>query len=75
MLIENSVALPGEDVLVRNYRCRPPRWDHGTVSKAEYSSRSGVCGFDWAYEVWISRPTGGYCIYVSGRNDLRKADL
>ena len=51
--IPAPVADLGEQVLVLNYRKRPPRWEEGVVKALKYENRWGE--FSWHYEVWVIR--------------------
>ena len=73
MTIPLPKAVYGEIVNVLNYRCKPPRWEEGTVTMVQYVAQfSGE--FSWSYQVAIDRPVverayrrstgGGYGVLV-----------
>lgn len=47
-------ALPGAKVLVTNYRCRPAKWEEGTVSSVSVGvNKDG--SYRASYSVWTDR--------------------
>lgn len=63
--IPAPIALPGTNVLVRNYRCKPAAWEHGEVEQAIFRPQYQATRYDgttysvpwrWSYTVFIDRP-------------------
>jgi hypothetical protein len=56
-----TVAVPapivefGDRCMVQNYRCRPPKWEPGTVTALKLSARWSP-ELHWTYEVALDRP-------------------
>lgn len=67
MEIPYPVAWPEDRVLVLNYRCKPARWEEGTVHSFSFvpahtrTSRDGSGKYEvahnWNFDVWVIRPT------------------
>jgi hypothetical protein len=67
MEIPLPVGNVGQAVEVRNYRCRPPRWEPGEIKWAEYRNRGG--GFSWHYMVVLYRSAPLHPIRLYCGND------
>ncbi|MCZ4544943.1 hypothetical protein [Rhodococcus qingshengii] len=54
--IEQPIAIPGDHVVVSNYRTKDGRWENGVCRRAEYHLKEDGSG-SWSYTVLLDRRT------------------